>query len=207
MRSHWTFYGRRDELGALLEKMRGDQWFFGAIRGRRRIGKTALVQQALNTLAEDKPGQRPTLLVQLPDSTPADFAAVFRNALREAKLEGNISVFDTLHDLPGIAIAIGSLCAADAIVVLDEFQICLNGPLSPFPSLLQAQVDRLQNTQSPGGGLIVVGSVQTEMEALLEDRKAPLFGRTTFKMTLEPWDIGTVFDVCENHGLANRYVV
>ena len=200
MSKRWTFYGRQDELGALLEKMRGEHWFFGAIRGRRRIGKTALVQQALNTLAEDKPSQRPTLLVQLPDSTPADFAAVFRNALREAKLEGNINGSNTLRDLPGIAMAIGSLCAADVIMVLDEFQICLNGPLSPFPSLLQAQVDRLQNNQSSVGGLIVVGSVQTEMEALLEDRKAPLFGRATFRMALDPWDIGTVFDVCENHG-------
>lgn len=200
MGSHWNFYGRRDELGALLEKMRSERWFFGAIRGRRRIGKTALVQQALNTLAEDKPGQRPTLLVQLPDSTPADFAAVFRNALREAQLGGNIRGFDTQRDLSGVAIAIGSLCAAGAIVVLDEFQICLNGPLSPFPSLLQAQVDHLQNNRSLVGGLIVVGSVQAEMEALLEDRKAPLFGRTTFRMSLDPWDIGTVFDVCENHG-------
>ncbi len=197
---HWSFYGRRNELGALLERMRGEHWFFGAIRGRRRIGKTALVQQALNTLAEDKPGRRPALLVQLPDSTPGDFAAVFRNALREAKLGGDLGESDEPGDLPGVAIATGSLCAAGAIVVLDEFQICLDGPLSPFPSLLQAQVDRLQNKQGPVGGLIVVGSVQTEMEALLEDRKAPLFGRTTFRMSLDPWNLGTVFDVCENHG-------
>ena len=196
----WTFYGRRNELGALLEKLRGEQWFFGAVRGRRRIGKTTLVQQALNTLAEDKPGRRPVLLVQLPESTPTDFAAVFQNALREADLGSHIGKSDTLDDLPGIANAIGSLCAAGAIVVLDEFQNCLDGPLGPFPSLLQAHVDRLQDRPSPVGGLIVVGSVQTEMEALLEDRKAPLFGRTTFRMSLAPWNIGTVFDVCENHG-------
>ena len=42
MTTRWEFYGRRDELGGLLEKMRRDRWFFGA--GRRRIGKTALVQ-------------------------------------------------------------------------------------------------------------------------------------------------------------------
>ena len=45
MTIRWEFYGRRDELGGLLEKMRQDHWFFGAIRGRRRIGKTALVSR------------------------------------------------------------------------------------------------------------------------------------------------------------------
>ena len=58
-------------------------------------------------------------------------------------------------------------------MVLDEFQLCHRGPLRGFPSLLQAQVDRLQD-RSTAGGLIVLGSVQAEMEALLNDRQAPL---------------------------------
>ena len=72
-------------MGGPLEKMRQDRWFFGA--GRRRIGKTALVQQALSTLAEDESNARPALLVQWPDNNAADLAAVFRNAVREAGLE------------------------------------------------------------------------------------------------------------------------
>ena len=66
-------------------------------------------------------------------------------------------------------------------MVLDEFQICHRGPLRGLPSLLQAQVDRLQDRDA-AGGLIVLGSVQAEMEALLYDRRAPLFGRTTFDL-------------------------
>ena len=58
MARFWDFYGRRDELGRLLETMRTGRWFFGAIRGRRRIGKTALIQQALTTLQQDEPGPR-----------------------------------------------------------------------------------------------------------------------------------------------------
>ena len=38
------------------------------------------------------------------------------------------------------------------------------------------------------------------MEALLEDRKAPLFGRTTFHVSLGAWDLRTVFEVCGKHG-------
>lgn len=200
MANRWEFYGRENELGALLEIMRGNRWFFGAIRGRRRIGKTALIQQALHMLAADGPDARPVLLVQLPDGNPADLVGVFRGAVREANLENRLDPGNTLRDLPDVAAAIGSLCASGAIVALDEFQLCRKGPLSVLPSLLQARVDRLQDLRAPVGGLIVLGSVQTEMEALLEDRKAPLFGRTTFSPTLDPWDLGTVFEVCRRHG-------
>ena len=199
MTTRWEFYGRRDELGGLLEKMRRDRWFFGAIHGCRRIGKTALVQQALSTLAEDESNVRPALLVQLPDSNAADLAAVFRNAVREAGLESRLDGGDRIRGLPDVAAAVGALCAGRTIVALDEFQLCRRGPLSALPSLLQAQVDRLQDRDT-AGGLIVLGWVQTEMEALLEDRKAPLFGRTTFHVSLGPWDLRTVFEVCGRHG-------
>ena len=195
----WSFYGRREELGSLLEIMRRPGWWFGAIRGRRRIGKTALIQQALKTLSDDEPGAPRILLVRISDSSPADFAAVFQSALGEMGLAPDARPPEEVSDLTGIATSIGSLCSRGTIVVLDEFQVCHRGPLSGLPSLLQEQVDRLQDRNAPGG-LIVLGSVQTEMEALLHDRRAPLFGRTTFELTLGPWDLATVFEVCRRHG-------
>ena len=100
--------------------------------------------------------------------------------------------------LPAIAAAIGSLCAKGVIVALNEFQVCLRGPLRALPSLLQTQVDQLQDTETEGG-LIVLGSVQAEMNSLLEDSRTPLFGRTTFNLNLGPWDLRTVFHVCDLH--------
>ena len=81
MGARWNFYGRAGELGALLERMRERRSFFGAIRRRRRIGKTALIQQVLTTFAEDEPAGRRVLLVQMPDSGPADLAAVFHSGV------------------------------------------------------------------------------------------------------------------------------
>ena len=202
MQRPWTFYGRTDELGSLLDRLRQRRWFFGTIRGRRRVGKTALVQQALKVLEEDEPNEVPCLLVQLPDSTPADFATVFRNAVREAGLERHLDESSATRGLPGVARAVGSLCSAGGVVILDEFQTCHGGPLRGFPSLLQAEVDKLQDLDTTGG-LILLGSVQTEMEALLNDRRAPLFGRTTFDISLDPWDLATVFEVCREHGAAD----
>ena len=41
------------------------------------------------------------------------------------------------------------------------------------------------------------------MAALLSDRKAPLYGRMTFSLMLEPWDLRTVFEVCDGHGASD----
>ncbi len=194
----WSFYGREAELGRLLDCFRRQRWFFGAIRGRRRIGKTALVQQALATHLEDDPRGRRCLMVQLPDSTPADFAEVFRSTANQSGLEGLVPEMSEARTLPAIAAAIGSLCTKGAIVALDEFQTCLRGPLRALPSLLQSQVDYLQDIETEGG-IIVLGSVQAEMEMLLQDSRTPLFGRTTFNLNLGPWDLRTVFHVCNLH--------
>ena len=199
MTSRWSFYGRSAELGALLEHLRGPEWFFGTIRGRRRIGKTALIQQAIDTLRADAPECGPWLLAEVPDSTPADFESVFRSAVQAAGLKGSTSEPEPSAGLPGVADSVGSLCATGVTVVLDEFQVCRRGPLGGFPSLLKAQVDRLRDGRA-AGGLILLGSVQTEMEALLDDRQAPLFGRKTFDLSLGPWLVSTVLDVAERHG-------
>ena len=199
MDTRWGFYGRSEELGALLEHMRRSRWFFGTIRGRRRIGKTALIQQALETLSADTSGYGPCLLVEVPDSNPRDFETVFRGAVRVAGLRRLVEVAEATPGLPGVAAWVGALCEAGVTVVLDEFQVCRRGPLAGLPSLLKTQVDRLQG-RNPVGGLILLGSVQSEMEALLDDRQAPLFGRTTFDMLLGPWDPSAVVDVAATHG-------
>ena len=103
MTTRWEFYGRRDRLGGLPEKMRRDRRFF--VAGRRRIGKTALVQRALS--AEHEANARPALLVQSPDSNAADPAAAFWNAVREAGF-GNRG---GERGLPGVAAAAGAFCA------------------------------------------------------------------------------------------------
>ena len=203
MGREWKFYGRGAELGLVLASMRRNRWFFGAIRGRRRVGKTALVRQALEILKKDTQGPNQTILVELPDSTPRDAASVFRRAVRQAGLAGHFKDLDQVTDLPAIALAIDVLCRKGVIVAIDEFQVCLRGPLRGLPSLLKERVDRLQDVE--GGGLIVLGSVQAEMHALIHDRQAPLFGRETFSLNLGPWDIGTVLEVSAEHGAGDPH--
>ena len=87
MANTWQFYGRQAYMGSLLETMRSGQWFFGEITGRRRIGKTTLIRQALATVGREITGAREVLLVEMPDSTVDDVVSEFRTAVLQAGLE------------------------------------------------------------------------------------------------------------------------
>lgn len=94
-----------------------------------------------------------------------------------------------------MAQAIGELCEAGLIVVLDEFQYFTRSKLHPFNSFLQAQVDRLRNARLRRGGLFVLGSLLSEMNALLDDKGAPLYGRVTAQIRLDHWDFEDLLSV------------
>jgi len=51
----WLFYGRRGQLAVLAEMLARRRWFFAKLTGRRRIGKTTLIQQALETVGARQP--------------------------------------------------------------------------------------------------------------------------------------------------------
>ncbi|HTY49255.1 MAG TPA: hypothetical protein VMB48_06155, partial [Steroidobacteraceae bacterium] len=105
------------------------------------------------------------------------------------------SLADSIVDFRSMARAIGSLCRDGALVVLDEFQFFTRAKLRPFTSHLQSEVDQLRMANLKRGGLLVLGSIQMEMAALLEDNSAPLYGRTTEKMHLDHWDFEDLLSV------------
>ena len=46
----WGFYGRSDELRTVKHIINRGRWYFGKMTGRRRIGKTTLIQQAITAV-------------------------------------------------------------------------------------------------------------------------------------------------------------
>ncbi|ELO0720570.1 ATP-binding protein [Pseudomonas aeruginosa] len=77
----WSFYGRRSELLQMQQVLERKRWFFLQISGRRRIGKTTLIQQALQAAGIDK-----TLYIQIPDSDPTGVVAACNEYLNAAGL-------------------------------------------------------------------------------------------------------------------------
>ena len=189
----WGFYGRGSELDELEVILRRRRWFFARITGRRRIGKTTLIQQALSAV-----GPRDLLYVQIPDSAPAGVLSAVADSMDTFDLDP--SRFPRPTSLRELAHTVGALARAGTIVALDEFQYFSRAHLHEFTSHLQAVVDVLssQAAEVPGG-LFVLGSIHTELVALLEDRTAPLYNRTTDHIELGHLDIASVRSILTEH--------
>ena len=123
----WSFYGRQSELDQLRGILDRGRWFFAQISGRRRIGKTSLIQQAL---AAGTP--RPTLYAQIPDSDPAGVVSAFNGYLE------TFGLAERVGSLQEMARLIGRLVRRGYVVALDEFQYFHRKPLFDFCSMLQA---------------------------------------------------------------------
>lgn len=185
----WSFYGRRSELEQLLRILERRRWFFLQISGRRRIGKTALIQEALRAAGVAK-----TLYIQIPDSDPAGVVAACNGYLETFGLDTRVSSLGELAQL------IGRLATDGYVVALDEFQYFHRKQIADFCSLLQAVIDDLAaRADQISGGLIVLGSLHAEMTALLEDRDAPLYNRTTDTLELGHLDIGSILEMLRVH--------
>ena len=171
----WGFYGRADELAELGRMVRAQRWFFCRLEGRRRIGETTLLSQLAKSIPEL---ESRLIYMQVPDSDERDVAVTLRRAIEDCDHELPRALAGSVVDFATMAHAIGQLCQAGFFVVLDEFQYFTRAKLRAFNSFLQAQVDELRNLALPHGGLFVLGSLQSEMNALLDDQAAPLYGRT-----------------------------
>ena len=90
----WGFYGRRLELEQLTTVLGRRRWFFVKLSGRRRIGKTTLIQHALRGT------QRPVLYMQIPDSGPAGVLSAVRDAFETFAVDtSEFSLPSTLSEL------------------------------------------------------------------------------------------------------------
>lgn len=188
----WQFYGRSEPLSELRRIVNAGRWFFCRIEGRRRIGKTSLLSQ----LAKNDPSLSTRLIyMQVPDSDERDVATAFQRALNDCdhSLARNLS--PSVTDFPSMARVINELCQAGLIVVIDEFQYFTRSALWSFNSFLQAEVDKLRDSNIKQGGLFVLGSLHADMNLLLEDKGAPLYGRLTQRIKLDHWDFEDLLDV------------
>lgn len=196
--SNWQFYGRAEPLLELNRIVSANRWFFCRIEGRRRIGKTSLLSQLARK--DDSLSQR-LIYMQVPDSDERDVATAFRRSLGDSAAPFVKAQIAKVVDFLTMARAIGDLCRAGFVVVLDEFQYFTRSTLQSFNSFLQAEVDLLRNDNIRQGGLFVLGSLHADMNQLLEDKGAPLYGRITHRIKLDHWDFEDLMDVFRSQGI------
>ncbi len=190
----WGFYGRTHEQEQLITILQRRRWFFARITGRRRIGKTTLVHQALAA----SQGEHPIFYVQIPDSAPAGVLSAVVDAMETFQLDPER--FPRPTSLLELAQTLKALIEHGIVVALDEFQYFSRKYLYEFTSHLQAVVDDLARRASEiRGGLLVLGSLHSELVALLDDRAAPLYNRTTDHIELDHLDIASVDAILRVH--------
>ena len=192
--ANWKFYGRRAQLADLERMLDRKRWFFAKVTGRRRIGKTALIQQAMAELGN----RQPVFYVQIPDSEPVGVLSAVNDALESFQVPADRH--PRPNDLLQLARFLEAMAEDGHILILDEFQYFNRKGYEEFCSHLQASVDRLAaKAEQVRGGLIVLGSIHTEMVALLEDRMAPLYNRVTDTINLTHLDIGSILSILQDH--------
>ncbi len=190
----WKFYGRKEQLADLERMLERKRWFFAKVTGRRRIGKTTLIQQAMQEIKS----KQPVFYVQIPDSEPSGVLSAVNDALETFHIPAD--QFPRPNNLLQLAKLLESMAEGGFILVIDEFQYFNRKGYERFCSYLQASVDRLAaKARQVQGGLIVLGSIHTEMVALLEDRTAPLYNRVTDTINLTHLDIGSILSILKDH--------
>lgn len=165
------FVDREQELSRLRGCYESNDAEMAVIFGRRRLGKTQLVQHSLSD---------------------RDDAVVYQATETTSQIQLDEFVNVAADTFPGITdikqnweSLLGYLGDHDGIVVLDEFPYLIDADES-LPSVIQRLWDRrFQNTS---GTLILVGSSISMMEEATLLGNSPLYGRFTEKLDLRPLD-------------------
>lgn len=173
----FPFLDRTEERARLARLVARPETALGVIYGRRRLGKSRLLTECL-------PAGRSVYFVG--DGR----GATLQRAALAAEIARLLPAFDRVRYDGWDALLERWTAEAPrgAVLALDEFpELVAASP--ELPSLLQKLLDR---RGARPVHLLLAGSSQRMMQGLVLDRSAPLFGRATELMRLEPLGCGWI---------------
>lgn len=174
-------FGREREWAALARfaESTADEMLMGVVSGRRRQGKTFLLQ----SLADAVGG----FYFVAVESTSVDALRQFGTALADYLEVGGPLAFRNWDE------AIGFLLdrCADRVVVLDEFPYLIKADPA-IPSIIQREIDARGGARQGRSRtrLLLAGSAMSIMGKLLAGQ-APLRGRSSLDLVVQPFDYRT----------------
>jgi AAA+ ATPase superfamily predicted ATPase len=174
METDMAFIGRERELTDLRTEFTSDRPSLVIVYGRRRIGKSTLIQQAAKSVETSVYFQATTLE---DEQNLTAFKAEIQQSLGDDGLLGGITDWTSVFNW----LAQKAKSHQGLVVILDEFPY-LSDNRTALPSIIQKLWD--SGVMAAGNlKLVLCGSLISYMEELLTERN-PLFGRRTMSMEL-----------------------
>ena len=175
------FIGRNSELKILDKLYRSDKFEFAVIYGRRRVGKTALI----NEFSRDKD----TIFFTGVETNAKQNLENFSRCIME--YQTGFAVDSSFASFQAALEYVFQLAQKKRLVmVIDEYPYVARASKS-FASTLQMLIDK--NKDSSKLFLILCGSSMSYMEDNVLAYKAPLYGRRTAQLKIQPFDF---FESC-----------
>lgn len=170
------FIGREKELKALDNLYASDKFEFAVIYGRRRVGKTALINEFI--------GDKKSIYFMGVESNAKQNLENFSKNIVE--YSSGIVADTSFQSFQAALEYVFELSKKERIIlVIDEYPYVARSSKS-LASTLQMLIDKYKDTSKMM--LILCGSSMSYMEDNVLAYKAPLYGRCTAQMKILPFD-------------------
>lgn len=170
------FIGREKELNALDKLYQSDKFEFAVIYGRRRVGKTALINHFIN--------DKQSIYFMGVESNTKQNLENFSKSIIE--FSSGIQTETSFSSFQAALEYVFQLSGKERIILtIDEYPYVAHSSKS-LASTLQLLIDKYKDTSKLM--LILCGSSMSYMEDQVLAYKSPLYGRRTAQMKILPFD-------------------
>lgn len=170
------FIGRDRELHSLGKLYASDKFEFAVIYGRRRVGKTELIRQFIK-------GRRAIYFMGVESNARQNLENFSRNVM---EFGTGMSVETSFASFQAALEYVFQIAERERLILaVDEYPYVARAEDS-LASTLQLLIDKYKSTSKLM--LILCGSSMSYMEDHVLAYKAPLYGRRTAQMKIQPFD-------------------
>ena len=170
------FFDRQSEITELrrIRELSHENSRFTVVTGRRRVGQTELLREALS--------DQPFIYFYVSRKALPDLCEDFRHVAQSVlgrTIPGSITRFSQIFRF-----LMEESSSRPLTLVIDEFQDFIKVDKSVFSELSRDWDELNRNARI---NLVVCGSIHRLMSKIFEDREAPLYGRNTGRIKVEPF--------------------
>ncbi|MGN1272537.1 MAG: ATP-binding protein [Lactobacillus sp.] len=190
------FVGRHQELEQLNQAYQENNFQFTVIYGRRRIGKTSLINEFLKN-------KKAIFYVALEENAEdnlkrfSDAISIFKNTDRGGK-EKFVDFEECFKEITRLA------QKQRVILVIDEFPY-LAKAYPTISSMLQSYIDH--EFKETNLFLILCGSSMSFMERQVLGYQSPLYGRRTLALKLEPFKLSEAREMLPKLSKEDAFII